>query len=94
MFQSITAPSADSLWLQAHSWFKPNGICSVSESRNGPTAEVLHAALSLSAPRQRWIGSREPAMNPAFALAEVLWILRGRQDASFLNYFCPGLPVA
>jgi thymidylate synthase len=31
-------------------------------------------------------------MNPAFALAEVVWILNGRDDAAFLNFFNSRLP--
>lgn len=92
MFQTAQATSADGLWLQAHEWFK-NGTAVVSEGgRDGRTREVLHAALSLSDPRQRWIASREPAMNPAFALAEVVWIVQGREDSEFVNYFNPRLP--
>jgi thymidylate synthase len=33
-----------------------------------------------------------PAMNPAFALAEVVWILNGHRDARFLNYWNRRLP--
>lgn len=32
-------------------------------------------------------------MNPAFALAEVLWILNGHEDAAFLNYWNSRLPL-
>lgn len=92
MFRTAQATNADDLWLQAHDWFK-NGTASISEGgRDGRTSEVLHAALSLSDPRQRWIASREPAMNPAFALAEVVWIVQGREDSAFVNYFNPRLP--
>jgi len=31
-------------------------------------------------------------MNPAFAIAEVIWILQGRNDAGFLTYFNRKLP--
>jgi len=43
-------------------------------------------------PRQRWVASRVPAMNPAFAIAEVVWIVTGRSDSGFLNFFNPSLP--
>jgi thymidylate synthase len=33
-----------------------------------------------------------PTINIAFALAEVVWILNGRNDAKFLNYFNRQLP--
>jgi len=92
MFRTAQASNADDLWLRALAWFS-DGTASLSEGgRGGRTAEVLHAALSLSDPRQRWIASREPAMNPAFALAEVIWMVQGREDSAFLNYFNPLLP--
>lgn len=92
MFRVLEDDTADGLWLKAASWFEPEGSAAQQDSRCGDTAEVLHAALSLSDPRQRWIASRSPAMNPAFALAEVVWIVCGRNDSAFLNYFNPKLP--
>jgi len=65
---------------------------SPQSSRNGGTEEVLHVVMTLRSPRERWLTCRRPAINPAFALAEVVWILKGRNDARFLNAFCPGLP--
>lgn len=61
-------------------------------SRVGQTLEMLHSVIHLTDPRQRWAYSRRPALNPAFALAEVIWILAGRQDAAFPNYWNPALP--
>src|SRR5439155_956769 len=52
----------------------------------------LHAALSIRDSRQRWVASRFPPLNPPFAIAEVIWIICGRQDSKFLNYFNPKLP--
>lgn len=31
-------------------------------------------------------------MNPAFAIAELVWIMAGRDDAAFVNFFNPALP--
>lgn len=59
----------------------------MQSSRAGSTTEIMHAMLELRNPRSRWIGSRWPAINIAFALAEVVWIIRGRNDSAFLNYF-------
>lgn len=92
MFRVLEGNTADELWLKAAAWFGPEGMAAQQSGRCGNTTEVLHAALSLSDPRQRWIGSRSPAMNPAFALAEVIWILSGRNDSAFLNYFNRKLP--
>ena len=92
MFRVLEADTADELWLEAAAWFEPEGTAAPQSSRCGNTNEVLHAALSLVNPRQRWIASRAPAMNPAFALAEVIWIVNGRNDSALLNYFNPKLP--
>jgi thymidylate synthase len=91
MFQVLEAGTADALWLKAANWFVVGGIAVKQGSRGGLTAEVLRASLTLEHPRQRWITSRAPALNPAFALAEVIWIMCGRNDAGFLNYFNPKL---
>lgn len=54
--------------------------------------ELLHACFELKNPAERWVTSRVPSLNIAFALAEVIWIVRGRNDAAFLNYFNRELP--
>ncbi len=63
------------------------GLCDLQSSRAGPTREILHAALTLRNPRERWATERRPALNIAFAIAELVWILSGRNDAKFLTYF-------
>ncbi|MGE7471999.1 thymidylate synthase [Bosea sp. NPDC003192] len=64
----------------------------MQSGRGGDAAEVLHATLRISDPRQRWVLSRRPAINPAFAIAEAFWILGGRDDAQFVNFWNPALP--
>jgi thymidylate synthase len=54
--------------------------------------ELLHVGLTIDNPRQRWIPSRIPALNPAFALAEIVWIINGSNDAKVINYWNPALP--
>lgn len=92
MFQTLEARTANDLWKQAAGWFRNDGNAVKQASRNGPTQEVMNAALTLHHPRQRWIAARVPAMNPAFAIAEVVWIVTGRHDSAMLNYFNPILP--
>lgn len=92
MFQPLEARTANDLWKQAAGWFRQDGNAVKQASRNGPTQEVMNAALTLQQPRQRWIAARVPAMNPAFAIAEVVWIATGRNDSAMLNYFNPRLP--
>src|SRR5262245_10170110 len=91
MFTLFEGKTADELWQAVAGAFRSgNAVC--QPSRAGPTREILRAAMSLSDPRQRWVLSRQPAINPAFAIAKVIWIVTGRNDAQFLNYFNRALP--
>lgn len=64
----------------------------MQSGRGGDAAELLHATFRITDPRQRWVLSRRPGINPAFAIAEAFWILRGRDDAKFVNFWNPALP--
>ena len=92
MITLFEGETADEVWLRIAEHFRAGSGWRERESRNGRTFELLHAALSVSEPTKRWVVSRTPALNPAFALAEVVWILAGRNDSMFLNAFFPGLP--
>ncbi len=89
---SFEGDSADQVWQQAAAKFGGRRQYRIQPSRDGDTNELLHAAFSIRYPRQRWVVSRRPPMNPAFAIAEIVWILRGRQDSAFLNFWNPQLP--
>ena len=79
--------SADEVWKRlAQEFQRPDGSRS-QNSQNGMTKEILHVAISISDPLQRWVTSRQPAINPAFALAEVVWIINGRHDLAFLEFW-------
>jgi thymidylate synthase len=91
MFSSFDGETADDLWRKV-SRALVSGQGRTQEGRRSKTLEVLHALLCLHDPRQRWVLSRVPAMNPAFALAEVVWLLNGHRDARFLNYWNRRLP--
>src|SRR5689334_22652456 len=86
------ADTADLLWRQAFTSLIETADGARATSRQGVTIETLHAAFELLDPRQRWIVSRAPAINPAFAIAEVIWILRGRNESAVLNYWNRQLP--
>jgi len=92
MFRLFDGNTADEVWCQAAAAFQDAESAKTQASRCGDTIEILHAAFSIRDPRQRWTLSRCPPLNPAFALAEVVWIVRGRNDAGFLNYFNSQLP--
>ena len=92
MFQIFETKTADGLWREIMDRHKAGMFTPGQESRAGTTDELLHAAICIENPRQRWMVSRRPPINIAFALAEVIWILRGRNDSRFLNYFNASLP--
>jgi thymidylate synthase len=92
LFRVFEGRTADDAWQAVAAALSADEGVSVQTSRNGTTHEILHAAISVSDPRQRWTVSRNPAMNIAFALAEVVWIIAGRNDSAFLNYYNTGLP--
>ncbi|MGD2118135.1 MAG: thymidylate synthase [Chromatiales bacterium] len=52
----------------------------------------MRVSFELRDPRQRWITSRIPSINPAFSIAEVVWMVNGWNDAPFLNYWNRQLP--
>lgn len=89
----IQAQSANDVWRQAHKLLRPEIAAGrVRQSRAGNTYELLHVAIEIRDPRERWVVSRKPPINPAFAIAEVIWILAGSNEAAVLNYWFPRLP--
>ena len=84
LFQGATA---DEVWQQAAQAFRRSDGVTSQDGRGGPTREILHAGISIADPRQRWAVSRHPALNPALALAEVVWIMTGRNDLAFLEFW-------
>lgn len=82
---NLQGPSADTIWRAAIKLVQQHGA--TQESRDQPTRELLHVALTLTDPRQRVVFARP--INPAFAIAEVIWILSGANDAAFLHFWNP-----
>lgn len=89
---SFSGLTANEAWLAAARKFREPGAARLQPSRAGDTLELLHVSFDIADSRQRWVTSRFPAMNPAFALAEVVWILSGSNDAEFVNTWNPVLP--
>lgn len=56
-------------------------------SRNGPTKEIHPCFIGIRNPLQRLVTSWGRPVNVAFALAEVLWILQGRDDVAMLKHY-------
>jgi thymidylate synthase len=87
----FSGANANEAWLQAVLVFSEPGLARRQPSRAGDTLELLHTAFEIADPCQRWVASRIPAINPAFALAEVVWILSGSRDSEFVNAWNPAL---
>ena len=87
MIAAFQGQSADGVWQQAVEAFRRSEGVREQNSRAGSTREIIHAAFSIEDPRQRWVVSRTPPLNLAFALAEVVWIMTGRRDLRFLEYW-------
>jgi thymidylate synthase len=91
--RTFSASTANGVWRQAHEAVAASAVEKSQPSRAGDTLELLQVALHVENPLQRWVISRRPAMNPAFIIAEVLWILAGKNDAGVMNYWFPKLPA-
>lgn len=92
MFNLFEATTADAAWQMIAAQFRSGKNVAKAPSRAGLTHEIARGVIAIANPRQRWVTSRYPAINPAFALAEVVWIVRGRKDSAFLTYFNSELP--
>lgn len=92
MSRLIHAETANEAWCLLADLFREDGTYTHQPSRAGDTFEKLRVGVDIEDPRQRWVPSRFPSMSPAFALAEVIWIINGRRDAGFLNYWNRQLP--
>ena len=92
MFRSFEGLTADHVWQQLVEAFRVGDGILVQPSRGGVTKEFLHVAITVNDPRQRWAASREPPLNVAFAIAEVIWIITGRNDLAFLEPWNRRLP--
>src|SRR5438270_821007 len=91
MISTFSGKTANDVWISA-----ARAVVSAAggdqPSRGGATRELLHAVLEIEDPRQRWIPSRMPPLNPAFAIVEAFWILLGRNDEALPRFFNPRLP--
>jgi thymidylate synthase len=77
----IVVDTANQAWISALNLLKDNG--NAQGGRIEATTELLHVAFEVKNPRQRIVMARE--IDPAFAIAEVIWILAGANDVEFLK---------
>jgi len=93
MMKVFEGESANEVWMAAATALLDESQASPQGSQHGMTSEILNGVFVIHDPMQRWVSCRRPALNPAFALAEVVWILNGRDDSKFLNFWNPKLPT-
>lgn len=89
MFYNCFGETANDIWEQA---YKSVTDASSIETRGGRTKEILHATMSINNPLQKWITCKVPPMSIGYALAELIWILSGSDDAQTINFWNPALP--
>lgn len=87
MAELIKADTANILWDNALNLVKSEKGVKFKSDR-GLTREVLHVFIELDNPREKWMYDRFPPMNIGFALAELLWIMGGRDDVKLLDFWC------
>jgi thymidylate synthase len=81
----IVVKSANELWTKLTKIFNDPRATVLQKSRAGDNKELLHQWIRLTDPSQRFMSTRSPSINPAFAIAEIIWIVNGRNDSLFLN---------
>lgn len=89
MFYTIQCETANEVWQKAFNLVSNTNIV---ESRRGPTKELLHTAISINNPVQKWVTCKIPPVSIGYALAELIWILYGSDDSQTINYWNPVLP--
>lgn len=92
MTTMFSGQTADSAWRKAVRAVRHAHGVHAADGRGGSTMEISQAVFTITDSRQRWITSRVPAINPAFAIAECVWILQGRNDSRFVNSWNSELP--
>lgn len=81
--------SVSELWNKSYDYiFEQSNHC-IQDSRIGKTIEIMKVVFSVQNSRDRWIVNRQPMISPAFAIAEIFWILSGREDSNFINTWNP-----
>ena len=81
----IEGSSADAVWKQAVNQLRTSS--SIQEGRDQTTRELLHVTFTITNPWQRLVFGRP--INPAFAIAEIIWIMAGANDSNFLSFWNP-----
>ena len=86
----VEADTADAVWQELGTLLDSSRT--TQSSVRGATWELRAVMFELTNPRNRWVVSRTPPINPAAMIAEVIWIVCGRDDAQFVKKWNPILP--
>src|SRR5258705_6486416 len=92
MTHCFEGETANEVWLQAFTALTEGHSAVRQPGRGGTTRELSQVAFTITNPCQRWVIARQPAMNPAFAIADVIWMLNGRSESAFVNFWNRQLP--
>lgn len=84
----ISGKCVDDLYKSVYESLVSEGMTGV-KSRIGDTTELLHVTFSLTDPRQRMCTVRRPMMSLAYAFAELIYTLKGSNEAAFINAWNP-----
>lgn len=87
MVRCFEGETADLVWCVGARALLSGPDTVEQDSQHGATRELLRASFHIEDPRNRWVLSRQPGINPAFAIAEIFWILAGRDDARFITFW-------
>lgn len=89
MAEFIAGKTANEIWEKATKLLLAE--TSTLNGRTGDVYELLHTFISIEDPRQKWVYNRIPPMSLGFALAELVWIMNGEDDAKVINSWNPSL---
>ena len=81
--------SVSEVWDKSYNCLFEEINNSRQDSRIGKTVELMKVGFTVTNSRDRWILNRQPMISPAFAIAEIFWILDGRNKSNFINTWNP-----
>lgn len=88
--ESSFGKSADEVYCDIYQKLEKYG--ELTDGRNGSARELTHVCMSISDPTQRWVERRRPVISPAYAIAELVMLMNGSDEAALLNVWNPALP--
>lgn len=89
MAEFIDGKTANDVWKKAADMLLAQEA--TVSGRTGDVLELLHTFVSIENPRQKWVYDRIPPISISFALAEVVWIMNGKEHSEVINYWNPRL---